>query len=68
MSKNNRRTPYKQLLRNYPDVLDVSQMCEILKISSKTAYSILHAGSIESLKVGRAYRIPKLNLIKYLQL
>ena len=68
MSKNNRRTPYKQLLRNYPDVLDVSQMCEILKISSKTAYSMLQSGSIESLKVGRAYRIPKLNLIKYLQL
>ena len=68
MSKNNRRTPYKQLLRNYPDVLDVNQMCEILKISSKTAYSILQAGVIESLKVGRSYRIPKLNLIKYLQL
>lgn len=68
MESTSRRTPYKQLFRNYPDVLDVKQMCEILKISTKTAYSILQEGKIEAFKVGRAYKIPKLNIIKYLQL
>jgi excisionase family DNA binding protein len=68
MESNNRRTPYKQLLRGYPDVLDVKQMSEILQICTKTAYALLQGGKVDALKVGRAYKIPKLNLIKYLQL
>ncbi len=68
MEAGTRRTPYKNLLRNYPDVLDVKQMSEILKISTKTVYTLLQDGKVEALKIGRAYKIPKLNLIKYLNL
>jgi excisionase family DNA binding protein len=56
------------MLKRYPDVLDVQQMCEILGISTKTGYTLLKNNEIESLKVGRAYRIPKLFLLRYLRL
>lgn len=61
------REAYRLLIPNYPDVLDIRQLCEILNVSVKTAYKLLRNGEIPHLKVGRAYRIPKCHVIAYLQ-
>jgi len=35
--------PYRNMLKNYPDVLTVEQMCEILGgISTKTGYKLIN--------------------------
>ena len=47
-------------------VLPIDQMCEILSVSTKTGYALLKKGSIQHLKVGRSYRIPKAHLLTYL--
>ena len=60
------RDAYKLMLKDYPDVMSIEQMCEILSISTKTGYRILREGKICCLKVGRAYRIPKAHLFTYL--
>ena len=62
----NPREAYRVVLREYPDILNIGQMCEILGISSKTGYRLLKKGSIQHLKVGRSYRIPKAHLLTYL--
>ena len=60
---------YKLLFTEYPDVVNVEQMCEMLGgICDKTAYRLLKAGEIKSFIVGRHYRIPKLNILEYLEL
>jgi len=57
--------PFKE----YPDVVNVNQMCEMLGgISVKMGYRLLQANEIEHLKIGRSYRIPKINIVKYLRL
>ena len=48
------RDAYKLMLKDYPDVMSIEQMCEILSISTKTGYRILREGKICCLKVGRA--------------
>lgn len=60
------REAYKLMLKDYPDVLNIEQMCEILSVSTKTGYKIIKEGGICCLKVGRAYRIPKAHLFSYL--
>ena len=55
------------MLRKYPDVLDVEQMCEILGICKKTGYGLLRDKKIQHVKIGRNYRIPKRFLLEYLQ-
>ena len=37
-------------------------------ICDKTAYKLLRSGKIKSFIVGRSYRIPKLNILEYLEL
>jgi len=54
------------MLKRYPDVLDMKQMCEILGISLKTGYGLIQENKIECLKVGRSYRVPKPFLLQYL--
>ena len=60
---------YKLLFTEYPDVVNVEQMCEMLGgICDKTAYRLLKSGEIKSFIVGRHYRIPNLNILEYLEL
>lgn len=64
------RPTKRDVFRKYPDVVDVNQLCEMLggthPVCTKTAYKLLREGQIPSLRVGRAYRIPKLSVIQYL--
>ncbi len=57
---------YSVVFKDYPDVVSVSQMSEMLGISEKSAYRLLRENRIEHLKVGRTYKIPKLHIFRYL--
>lgn len=62
-----KRSEYMKMLKKFPDVLRIEQMCEALGgISTKTGYKILKENKIESIKVGREYRITKSNVIDFL--
>ena len=55
------------MFHDYPDVVDVLAMREMLGgIGRRAAYALLKSGEIESVKIGRIYRIPKLGVIAYL--
>ncbi|MBR0228553.1 MAG: helix-turn-helix domain-containing protein [Clostridia bacterium] len=55
-------------IKDYPDVMNIDQMSEILGISSKTGYKLLKQGAITAMKVGRTYRIPKIHVLSYLKM
>ena len=62
-----KRSDYAKMLKKYPDVLKIEQMCEALGgMSTKTGYKMLRDGRIGSVKVGREYRITKVDIIDYL--
>lgn len=68
VSSISQRDAYKLMLKDYPDVMSIEQMCEVLRISTKTGYRILRDGKVESIKVGRSYRIAKAHLLTYLSI
>lgn len=35
------RDAYKLMLKEYPDVMDIAQMCQILDVSTKTGYRLI---------------------------
>lgn len=54
---------------NYADlplVLTVEQVSEILCIGRNTAYEIVRAGKIRSIRIGHQIRIPRESLAEYL--
>lgn len=55
------------MYRDYPDIVNINQLCVMLgNISTKTAYKLLHADRIAYFKIGRTYKIPKIHIIAYL--
>lgn len=65
-STDNASDSSNDLIRDYPDVLDIHSMFALLKISTKTGYRLLHDGTIHAVKVDRSYRIIKENVLAYL--
>ncbi len=57
---------YELMFTNYPDVVNVEELTKMLDIGITLAYRLVKKGIIQSLKVGRAYKIPKSHVISYL--
>ena len=58
---------YRIVFKEYPDVMDVKQVSKLLGVSTKTVYRLLREGALDSLKIGREFRIPKVNVMKYMK-
>ncbi len=56
----------KSILSNYPDVLNVEQVREILGIGRNLAYQLLLTKQISAKKLGHNWIIAKSNLIKFI--
>ena len=58
---------YKILLREYPDIIKVKHLKEILpKTGKNKIYKLLQDKKIFSKRIGRDYYIPKVSVIKFL--
>ena len=59
---------YHLVFKEYPDVLNVKQVSRLLGVSTKTVYRLLREGTLDSLKIGREFRIPKVNVMRYIKI
>ena len=67
MQKRELQEYYKIMFTDYPDVVNVEQLCEMLGgPSSKSVYRLPKEGAIQSYWIGKRYRIPKVSVIEYL--
>jgi len=55
-----------RMLKNYPNILGVNDVSQILCVNPKTVYKLLNEGVLLSIRVGRLYKIPKWNVVKLL--
>lgn len=63
MTKNNTN----EMFANFPDVVDVSGLRAMLGgIGEQKAYELVRKGTIKAIKIGKLYRIPKINVIAFL--
>ena len=56
---------YKIMFADYPDIVTVAQLQEMLHISRQLAYDLIKSGQIPALKVGNSFRIPKIRVIEF---
>ena len=54
-------------IENLPKVLNVKDLAEILSVSHNTAYNLVRSGQVHSIRIGRAYRIPREAVDEFLQ-
>lgn len=50
---------------DYPDIVTVKQLREILGVSRALAYKLISDGEIQAVKIGTSLKIPKVSVINY---
>ena len=58
MRKTELKELYKMMFPEYPDIVTVAQLQQMLGVSRHLAY-------ISGVKIGNAFKIPKVNVINY---
>ncbi len=57
---NQNRAYYEQFFKDYPDVVTVAQLCEMLGgISDKTAHKLIRQNVVQHYYIRNTYFIPK---------
>ena len=59
---------YQTVLKDYPEIMSVEETSAALGVSTKTVYKMLKNGTIQNMKVGRSYRVPKVHLLSFLKI
>lgn len=54
------------MFKEYPDVVTPADLQKMLHIGRNSVYEILKNHSIKTIKLGKKYIIPKINVIEYL--
>ena len=53
-------------IQDYPDILTVEEVSELLGICPKTVYKLIKNGEMKKRNVGRLFRIPKIYVLSYM--
>ena len=54
------------MFKDFPDCVGVQELQKMLGIKRTKTYELLKNGEIKSIKIGKDYKISKLNVIAYL--
>ena len=65
MKKSELKELYKMMFPDYPDIVTVRQLTEMLGISRTMAYSLIADGEIQAVMIGISYKIPKVSVINF---
>ena len=57
---------YSRMFRTYPDALSLKDLSKMFGVSTKQASKLIHDGKIDAVKIGREYRIAKVDAIRFL--
>lgn len=57
---------YNNMFMQYPDVVTIQQVMEMLNIGKNKAYELIQNGTIQTVRIGKKYIIPKVAVIQFL--
>lgn len=54
-------------LSDYPDLLTVQDICEILRVGRRTVYKYIKDSTLQARMIAGKYRIPKISVVKFIR-
>ena len=58
---------YKDVFTEYPDVVSVDDLTKMLHIGKNKAYELVSSNTIQNIRMGRKYIIPKFRVLEFLE-
>lgn len=66
MKKSELKELYQMMFPDYPDIVTVKQLRDMLGVSRALAYKLISDGEIQAVKIGTSLKIPKVSVINYM--
>ena len=57
---------FSDMFREYPDVVTIDQLMIMLNIGKNKAYELIKNKTIQTVRIGKKYIIPKIAVIQFL--
>jgi len=57
---------YSAMFKDYPDVVGIEELCEMLCIGKNKAYSLIKSNAIKAIPCSKRIKVPKIAVIEYL--
>lgn len=54
------------MFEQFPDVLTVKQVADLLHVGRNTAYQLVRSGAIPSVIIGRQIRVSKASIVEFI--
>ena len=54
------------MFKNYPDIVEIKDLCNMLRIGKNTAYELISDGKLKSIRIGKIHKIPKKYILDFL--
>ena len=54
------------MFESYKDIVGIDDLVEMLDVCRNKAYELVNTGEIKSVRIGRVHKIPKKNIIAYI--
>ena len=65
MKKAELKELYTLMVPEYPDIVTIAQLQKRLGISRHLAYDLITGCYLHAIKIGNAYKVPKVSVIQY---
>ena len=65
MKKSELKELYQMMFPEYPDIVTVRQLRDMLGISRQLAYDLIADGEVQAIKIGNSFKIPKASVINF---
>ena len=65
MKKSELKELYQMMFPDYPDIVTVKPLRDMLGVSRALAYKLISDGEIQAVKIGTSLKIPKVSVINY---
>ena len=62
---NSSNNAYRTMFKQYPDVVDVKQVCKMLNLSRTKVYELIKNGEIKRIPCGRIIKVAKVTVIDF---
>ena len=65
MKKSELKELYQMMFPEYPDIVTVRQLREMLGMWGQLAYDLIADGEVQAIKIGNSFKIPKVSVINF---
>ena len=65
MDKTAEKTAYRTMFREYPEIVTIKEVCQMLGLSYKSVHKLIRDGKLQRIPGGRSIKVARITVIEF---